>query len=646
MQLARQINYRRGMANAYHLLGMLSCNQSNYDKALEYYLASLKIDKEIGNKPGLSISYNNIGLVYWNQGNYEKALKYYLISLNLDEELGDQKGMASSYNNVGLIYWGQSNFDKALEYFQRAISLHSILNDKKGMAGGYSNIGGVNYYKGHPDLAIQYFKKSYDMYESIHYLPGCATAATNISEILTEQKKYSEALIYGMNALKIQRELGSKSDVAYSLLALAKNYSSQHDYSKAIELLKEAAALAKEIRANKQLSQAYLDLAAIYARQNNYKEAYSMHQLYSEVSDSIYTNESAAQIAEMNTKYESEKKNREIDILKKEKEIQQLTQSSEKSKNVIIRNSLLIGLTLILLLAILLFNRNQVKQRANIALAQKNKNIEEQKTQIEFQHGQLELKNKEITDSINYARNLQLAILPPDQQVRQLLPESFILYKPKDIVSGDFYWLEQWGDKILVAAADCTGHGVPGAFMSIVGNNLLQQAVNNYGLSKPFLILNNLNKQISKMLHQTEEASTVKDGMDIALISIDQKERKVEFAGAYNSLWLIRDNDIREYPADKHPIGAFIGEELKQFSHHEFQYQPGDRLYIFTDGYADQFGGTSGKKLKYKNFRSLILEYHQLPMSLQREKLLHFMDDWKGNLEQIDDMLIIGIQLA
>jgi serine phosphatase RsbU (regulator of sigma subunit) len=226
-----------------------------------------------------------------------------------------------------------------------------------------------------------------------------------------------------------------------------------------------------------------------------------------------------------------------------------------------------------------------------------------------------------------------------------LLPDSFILYKPKDIVSGDFYWIEEWGSQVLVAAADCTGHGVPGAFMSIVGNNLLQQAVFNYGLSRPFLILNNVNKSISRMLHQSEETSTVKDGMDIALLSIDFKKQVLEFAGAFNPLWILRNGAFKEIGGDKHPVGAFIGEELKQFTHREMPLEKGDLLYIFTDGYADQFGGPKGKKFKYKQLQQQLLACSHLPMSGQKESLDKVIEEWKGPLEQVDDILIIGIKI-
>jgi serine phosphatase RsbU (regulator of sigma subunit) len=235
--------------------------------------------------------------------------------------------------------------------------------------------------------------------------------------------------------------------------------------------------------------------------------------------------------------------------------------------------------------------------------------------------------------------------LPSDSNIKQLLPDSFVFYKPKDIVSGDFYWLEHWGPQTLIAAVDCTGHGVPGAFMSIVAHNILTQTVNVLGLAKPSLILNETNSQLSKKLNQNPEEATVRDGMDIALCAINYKKSTMEFAGANNPVWLIRNGQVIEINGDKFPIGAFVGEELQLFTNHEWEIQKNDCIYIFTDGYADQFGGPKGKKFKYKQFQQLLLQIHEKPMTEQKEILQRANEDWQGELEQVDDILVIGIRI-
>ena len=269
----------------------------------------------------------------------------------------------------------------------------------------------------------------------------------------------------------------------------------------------------------------------------------------------------------------------------------------------------------------------------------------EEKEKLQTAYSEIDEKNKDITDSIHYAKRIQQAILPSEGMWKQLLPESFILYKPKAIVSGDFYWIEKWGNQTLVAAVDCTGHGVPGAFMSIVGHNILTQAVNVLGLSKPALILNETNKQLSRKLNQDPEVATVRDGMDISLIAINYPKLKIEFAGANNPLWIIRNNELIQLNGDKFPIGIFVGEELQQFKNHEWELQKGDCVYIFTDGYADQFGGPKGKKFKYKQFQELLLTHHKKPFEEQKIILEKTIEEWVGDLDQIDDILVIGIKI-
>ncbi|MBE9467438.1 MAG: SpoIIE family protein phosphatase [Bacteroidetes bacterium] len=263
---------------------------------------------------------------------------------------------------------------------------------------------------------------------------------------------------------------------------------------------------------------------------------------------------------------------------------------------------------------------------------------------ISKQKEQIEEQNKHITDSIRYAKRIQNAILPPDKYIENIMPNSFILYRPKDIVSGDFYWINDLDGKIVVAAVDCTGHGVPGAFMSIVGSNQLNHAVNVVNARTPSDILDALNEGVTDTLREKGDSS-IRDGMDIAMCSIDYKNNKVQYAGAYNPLYLIRDNELIQYKADKFPIGQSGVDEFKKYTNNEVDVKKGDTLYIFSDGYADQFGGPKGKKFMYKAFRNLLIEISNEPIDKQEEILNKTINDWKGDLEQIDDIIVIGIKI-
>ncbi|HSY75410.1 MAG TPA: SpoIIE family protein phosphatase, partial [Bacteroidia bacterium] len=267
--------------------------------------------------------------------------------------------------------------------------------------------------------------------------------------------------------------------------------------------------------------------------------------------------------------------------------------------------------------------------------------IEVQKTLVEQQKDLVEEKNKEILDSITYAKRLQDAILPPLNLVKQYLPESFVLYKPKDIVAGDFYWMERAGDNILIAAADCTGHGVPGALVSVVCSNALNRTVKEFKIAQPGKILDKVRELVLETFEKSE--SNVQDGMDISLCCINTKSNEVQWSGAYNSLWYIHNGAINEVNADKQPIGKH--DKPLPFNTHNLSLQKGDTIYLFTDGYADQFGGPKGKKFKYKALSDKLKVISDKPMAEQRSLLDQTIEEWKGNLEQVDDILIIGVKV-
>jgi ligand-binding sensor domain-containing protein/serine phosphatase RsbU (regulator of sigma subunit) len=275
------------------------------------------------------------------------------------------------------------------------------------------------------------------------------------------------------------------------------------------------------------------------------------------------------------------------------------------------------------------------------------KEVSQRTIEIVKQKEIIEEKNKDITDSINYARRIQQALFPSAELFANAFPQSFILYRPKDIVSGDFYWMEKFGDDVFVSVVDCTGHGVPGAFMSIVGNNLLNQAVNELGISRPSLILDQMNKGLAKLVRNPGDFE-FKDGMDMALCAFNMKAGRMQFAGANNPVWIIRDNggvpELIEYRGDKKPIGSFATAKNALFSNHEVSLQKGDVVYLFSDGYVDQFGGEKGKKIKKSGLKELLLRIHGKSMSEQKQLVEDHLDKWRGEYEQVDDILVIGIR--
>ncbi|MCB0380691.1 MAG: SpoIIE family protein phosphatase, partial [Flavobacteriales bacterium] len=317
----------------------------------------------------------------------------------------------------------------------------------------------------------------------------------------------------------------------------------------------------------------------------------------------------------------------------------------------------------IVLLIVVVFIKFRERQLIKEKLILEEKVIQRTEEVVQ-KSAEIEQKNKDIIDSITYAKRIQDSILPSDEAFVRELTDTFVLFQPKDIVSGDFYWIFDKKDKVLFAAVDCTGHGVPGAFMSIVGYNLLDKIVGEYGITKPSEILNQLNKGVEETLRKDADKSAIKDGMDITLCAFDKKTKTLEYAGAYNPLYIVSTNNVQdnganlipdmslesklhlyEIKGDRFPIGSYA-DSKSSYTNHTIKLSQGDTVYLFSDGYADQFGGPNGKKFRYKQFKQLFLEINAKSMDEQKQLLELTMSEWKGSMEQIDDVIVIGSRLS
>jgi serine phosphatase RsbU (regulator of sigma subunit) len=365
----------------------------------------------------------------------------------------------------------------------------------------------------------------------------------------------------------------------------------------------------------------------------NYEQAYIYYKKYTSLNDSLFTADYADQITEWQTRYETNKKEQELQIQKAEN---QKKEAELKRKNIVLIS--FIGfIVVVLVFSVLLYKQFAAKKKANILLQEQNEEIKNQRDKIFNQ-------NKEITDSIEYASKIQSAILPPKDIISEKLPEHFILYKPRDIVSGDFYWLYPKNNKIYLCAADCTGHGVPGAFMSMLGIALLNEIISKSEVNTADKILNFLRDYVVRSLHQTGEAGETQDGMDIAFCVIEPDKKQLQFAGAFNPLFLIRNGELYETKGDKMPIGVHLRQN-EPFTNHIIPIKKNDKIYLFSDGYTDQFGGPKRKKFLMKRFRELLVEINQYSMEDQKIRIDKEFNDWKGDYEQIDDILVFGIKI-
>lgn len=628
LKLAEIIGYDYGIMSSCNNLGLAAYYQNNYDEALIYYNRAKDLAIKINNRSKLAGILNNIGLVYDDKADYTTALKYYLEVLKMVDTIdGNKRQLAGTLNNVGLIYQNLKNYDEALRYYSRSLKIKEEIGNKKAIGNSLHNIGLVYKLKGEYDKSLEYYTKALAIRRESNDLSGTAMTLNNIGSVYESKGEYETAFPYFVEALKVRKDLKDKYNLCISIYSLGDNYCNRKKYAEGIAYINQALEMAKSFGAKDLMKYGYETLSRVYAEQKNYAKAYEYQQLLIEIKDSILNSETTKQLFELQAKYENEKKQKEIELLTKDSEIQAL----QLNKNKLWISVLCVAILLIIALAALLYNRFKVKQKINQQLEHRNIEITQQK--------------KEITDSINYAKRIQESILPPVEAWNRLLPDSFIFYRPKDIVSGDFYWIEQKNDYVCFAAVDCTGHGVPGALMSVVGFNLLTQAINEVNLIKPSEILKHLDAGVTKTLRQSEDGKGVKDGMDLSLCSLNTKTLELQYAGAFNSLYYVSDGILTEIKADKFPIGVNLDGIVDNYTNHTIKLKKGDCIYLYSDGYADQFGGPKGKKFKYNQLKDLLASINSLSITEQRKILEERFDTWKGDLEQIDDVVIIGIRV-
>jgi serine phosphatase RsbU (regulator of sigma subunit) len=617
------------------------CRFSDAALAMKSGQAGLALAKK--GKHGVLEGYlrNNIGLLFLDKSQYEKALENFIEAAKVSESISDRKTMAMSMENIGIVYKSQHLYEKALLNFSGSLKVFTELNDKMSQANVYTDLGSLYYDLGDNEKALEYFLQSLKLMEELGDKGGIAGGYNNVAVIYEEMKNYSKAMEYHKKSLRLSREQLNTRSVSSSLYNIALIYKNQENYENAIRYIDSAVIYAKEVDALEYIKEYYGTLSEIFYSKGDYKTSLHYYTLLFAVKDTLLNQDRNKMIVEMSTKYQTEKKERENQILKQQNDLQNLSINRQR----IISYSIAGGLILVLVLAFFIYRGYRQKQKANILLGRQNSEIVKQKNIIEEKNRIVEEKNKDITDSIRYAKRLQSAILKPEDQLGSCFEDGFILFRPKDIVSGDFYWFEKFGRVSMIAAADCTGHGVPGAFMSIIGCNLLSQAVNEYAITQPAAILNSVNKGLSKVLQQKMERASVTDGMDIALCTFDPESMMVEYSGAYNPLWLYRDGEITEFKGDKFPVGAFVDNEVRIFKNNEIPVKKGDVIYLFSDGFADQFGGPNGKKFKYQQLKSLLCNIGSEEGKVQKAALEKTFISWCGDLEQVDDVLVVGVKI-
>jgi serine phosphatase RsbU (regulator of sigma subunit) len=596
------------------------------DKSLEYGLKSLKYAEESNNKILIINANRSLSRFYSDRlRNLTKGLFYGKAALQLSNELGDLKEVIVNLESVSTIYFNHGQFDEALTYSGEEYKIALQLNDQELIAWALASLGDCHRMKENYPLAINYYRQAIDIGKKDSVKCELGTLYNNLAVVYGQTDNEKEkAIYYYLLAVNFAKKYNSGIELNYYYDAISQTYFDLKDFENALKYNQLVLEYDQSRGALHEMQHIYLNNAKINIELKEYKKACESFDKYISLRNEFENKESQNKISEMEVALESEKKQKQIDLINKDNELQKT-----------IRNSFIGGFGLVLILAGVSY-RNFLRKRND------NFIITEQKKKVEFQMKLVKEKNREITDSIEYALRIQTAILPPTKIVKQYLENSFIVYKPKDIVAGDFYWMETYNDLVLFAACDCTGHGVPGAMVSVVCHNALNRAVKEFGLIVPASILDKTAEIVIENFSKSEEE--IKDGMDISLCAYNTKTKILQWSGANNPLWLMQNGVLIETKADKQPIG--MNEDGKPFTNHTFILNDGDTIYLFTDGFADQFGGATGeKKLTKRRFKELIVSVQSKSIIDQGIALDRFITEYRKEIEQIDDILVMGVKV-
>jgi serine phosphatase RsbU (regulator of sigma subunit) len=579
LEAALKAGYEQGTALARLNLAIAAFLRSENQQAFSEALAAHEYFVQHPAEKGFPVVLNLLGNLQESLGDYGKGLEFCLQAYKLAGEGADEETLAETAGTLGLIYSRLCDFEKALHFYRESMEIRSKLGDEPGMASSLNRIAMIHRQEKNNEEALKYYFQSLAIREDRHLLSAIPWTYLGIASTYEEMGKFIEALEY-------YHKVGEDADKRCQLqckLGAGRANLQLGDHAKAEPLLRRALNMARELQARPLISEAWLAIARLHESEGKLEMALDAYKKHLHEKEAVL--------------------NEEVRQRMQKVEIAHAIEKSEQEK--------------------------EIYRLRHVELKEAYDLIEE--------------KNREITGSIAYAKRIQNALLPESSEIPWLIDHAFFLWLPRDIVSGDFYWFTEFNGTIFLAAADCTGHGVPGAFMSMLGISFLDEIVNRREILQPAAILDALRSEVVRSLHQTGKDEESKDGMDIALCSINPGKPEVSFAGAFNSAYHIRKGELAEIPADHMPIG--IHRVMDQnFKQQQLQTDAGDMLYLFSDGLADQFGGPKGKKFKYQQLQELFMEVHTLPLEEQRKLIEKRFTEWKGALDQVDDILVVGIR--
>ena len=550
--------------------------------------------------------------MYDQYGQYERAMHHAQNAVKIGKLVNDWENKADCYTMLGQIYSRTFDYSQAIKKMQQGLEIRKQLKDDKAVASSLNLIGRNYLLSKNYKEAETYYQESLSLRQTINDVAGIPWTYLGLASLYSEKGELEIALNY-FDKAETGQQVKEKRFELLCLIGRGKIYLEQSNTKAAITYLNKAIAISEELKIVSLTSEAHQLLSVVFEKDNDFSKALYHYKCFNNLQQEILSSEKVNMLKHQQIAFSVENAEKEAEI--------------HRLKNIELKNA---------------FDK------------------------IALQHHELEIKNKEITDSIDYAKYIQDAYFPSKELFKKTLPDAFLLYKPKDIVSGDFYWFTQLPSSpssFMFAAADCTGHGVPGAIMSVICYSALNDVVKKEGIHQPDLILNRVREIITGSFEELGEYRTRKDGMDIALTSLSPfpstgENVKLQYAGAYNPLWVIRKGKpitesetvfstgshyLIEIKANRQPVGLY--ERMDTFTLHQMDVHKGDTVYSFSDGFADQFGGESGEKFKQKLLKELLLSIQDKTMEEQHGILVKAFDDWKDGKEQVDDVCMIGIRI-
>jgi len=623
-----ELEFLEIFANCYY-------HSSNYDKSLEYFKLIFKLSDEYNILEKRRVAFSGLSKNYWRKGMHDEAIYFETEAIKISENLNDTVNTYFSKGNLGTVYLDMGDYDRADKIYDELLISFKKANDFLGVADVYEKKGAVKFFQGYNPYARKYYNQALEIYEKEGLDLEVAIEVGNIAETYEMEGDYKKAINLYKEAIKIEKEYNYYSGLIFIYKAIGRSYFKIKQYKKAKESYFKSLNYIDKIGEKRELTDVYKLLNELFAKIGDYKNAYKYSRLTMQVNDSISGVRVRNQINDIRIKYETEKKENENKLLKKTQVLQEQMINVQKKQNrkqyfvIIIISVLLIS---ILIFSVLLFKINKKNKRTGIIL--KNKNI------------LLNEAYSDINTSIEYAGKIQQAMLSTFEEINHDFSEYAIFYKPSSVLSGDFYWSKRINDIIYIAVADSTGHGIPGALLSITGMSYLNEIVTE-DFIQTGTILNNLRDKIKKSLNQKGNFHEHKDGWDMSIFSYNQKTSEVQFSGAYNSLYLIKgkveNKSMIKYKADRQPVGIHYKEI--PFTVHNFKVEKGDIIWLFTDGYSDQYNNEGNKKFSSKLLKKLLLSISDKTMNEQNKILKNEFEKWKGNFNQIDDVLVTGIKI-